>query len=155
MNEATSARDGQTIELVAFRIGEQEYCVDIVAVREIRGWTKATMLPHAPHYVQGVINLRGTVLPIVDLSARLGLGACEPTARHVTIVVHIGGQVVGLLVDAVSDILTVALAEIGPTPDIASETTKQFVRGVLAVEDRMISLIELTQVLPDLDRRAA
>ena len=159
MTDVTDTHDeaaaGETVELVAFRIGEQEYCVDIMAVREIRGWTQATMLPHAPPFVQGVINLRGTVLPIVDLSARLGLGACEPTPRHVTVVVHVETQVVGLLVDAVSDILTLTQEQIRPTPDIASETTKQFVKGVFAVEDRMISLIELEEVLPNLHRDAA
>ena len=94
-------------ELISFRIGDQEFCVDIMAVREIRGWTPATALPHSPAYVQGVINLRGAVLPIVDLAARLGLKPAEPTVRHVIIVAQVGEQVVGLLVDAVSDILTV------------------------------------------------
>lgn len=155
MSETVETLPGETVELVAFRIGDQEYCVDIMAVREIRGWSQATMLPHAPSYVQGVINLRGTVLPIVDLSARLGLGACEPTARHVTIVVRVETQVVGLLVDAVSDILTIGQDDIRPTPDIASEATKRFVKGVFAVEERLISLIELEEVLPDLERDAA
>ena len=75
-------------ELIAFRIGEQEFCVDIMAVREIRGWTPATPLPHAPSFVRGVINLRGAVLPIIDLGARGSACApTEPTARHVIIVV--------------------------------------------------------------------
>lgn len=142
------------IELVAFRIGEQEYCVDIMAVREIRGWTQATTLPHAPHFVQGVINLRGAVLPIVDLSCRLGLGEAQPTARHVTIVVQVNNQVVGLLVDAVSDILTVTPEQMLPTPDVASETTRQFVKGVFGMEGRMISLIELEHVLPNMQAAA-
>jgi purine-binding chemotaxis protein CheW len=155
MSDGTEMQAGATVELVAFRIGEQEYCVDIMAVREIRGWTPATMLPHAPSFVTGVINLRGTVLPIVDLAARLGLGRAEPTARHVTIVVQIGEQVIGLLVDAVSDILTVQTEQIGPCPDVASDTTRQFVKGVFAIENRMISLIELTEVLPQSIRDAA
>src|SRR5215475_15482288 len=92
-------------ELISFRIGAQEFCVDIMAVREIRGWTQATPLPQAPNYVCGVINLRGAVLPIVDLSARLGLGVTQPDVRNVIIVVRIGPRLVGLLVDAVSEIL--------------------------------------------------
>src|ERR1700754_299029 len=94
-------------ELIAFRIGDQEFCVDIMSVREIRGWTQATAMPHAPHYMMGVINLRGAVLPIIDLSARLGMKLAEPTARHVIIVAQVKRNVVGLLVDAVSDILTI------------------------------------------------
>ena len=155
MTETKEAAKGDSLELVAFRIGEQEYCVDIMAVREIRGWTPATTLPHAPSFVQGVINLRGTVLPIVDLAARLGLGRAEPMARHVTIVVQVQEQVVGLLVDAVSDILTVSTEEIRPTPEVASDITRQFVKGVFALDNRMISLIELTEVLPSFQRDAA
>ncbi len=155
MTETQENVKGETLELVAFRIGEQEYCVDIMAVREIRGWTQATTLPHAPSFVQGVINLRGTVLPIVDLAARLGLGRAEPTARHVTIVAQVQDQVVGLLVDAVSDILTVAAEEVRPTPEVASDITRQFVKGVFALDNRMISLIELTEVLPNFEKEAA
>lgn len=136
-------------ELISFRIGEQEFCVDIMEVREIRGWTPATALPQAPAFVRGVINLRGAVLPIVDLGARLGLGAADPTARHVIIVAQVQNQIVGLLVDAVSDILTVTDEQIQPTPDVASEMVRNFVRGLLAIEGRMVSFISLDRVLPD------
>jgi purine-binding chemotaxis protein CheW len=149
-NESISGR-----ELIAFRIGAQEFCVDIMSVREIRGWTPATALPQSPSFVRGVINLRGAVLPIVDLAARLGFPPAEPTARHVIIVAQIGSQVVGLLVDAVSDILTVTDDIVQPTPDVASEMAKTFVRGVLAVEGRMISLIALDNLLPAQEREAA
>ena len=135
-------------ELIAFRVGAQEFCVDVRQVREIRGWTPATALPHTPGYVRGVINLRGAVLPIVDLAARLGFGATDPSARHVIIVAEIGTQLVGLLVDAVSDILTVTDDMVQPTPDVASETAKTFLRGVMTVEDRMVTLLALDRVLP-------
>lgn len=146
---------GQRRELISFRIGAQEFCVDIMAVREIRGWTSATPIPHSPNYVRGVINLRGAVLPIVDLAARLGFAITEPTARSVIIVAHIGDRTVGLLVDAVSDILTVSDDVVQPTPDVTCDTVKAFVKGILAVDDRLISLISLDRVLPDLDAEAA
>ena len=142
-------------ELISFRVGVQEFCVDIMAVREIRGWTAATALPRSPRFVRGVINLRGAVLPIVDLAARLGFADADPTARHVIIVTQIGAQMVGLLVDAVSDILTVTDDVIQPTPEVASDTAKTFVRGLLAVDGRMISLIGLDRLLPALDLEAA
>ena len=143
-------------ELIAFRIGDQEFCVNIMSVREIRGWTKATSLPHSPSYVMGVINLRGAVLPIVDLSARLGMTPAEPTVRHVIIVAQVKSQVVGLLVDTVSDILTITDDEIQPTPDVvSSEFEKSFARGVLAVEGRMICLIELEAIFSQEEREAA
>jgi purine-binding chemotaxis protein CheW len=142
-------------ELIAFRIGEQEFCVNIMAVREIRGWTAATALPQAPRYLCGVINLRGAVLPIVDLAVRLGLPRSEPTARHVIIVTQINHQQVGLLVEAVSDILTMNDEAIQPTPDVASDLVKTFVRGLLPVEGRMISLISLDHILPAAELEAA
>jgi purine-binding chemotaxis protein CheW len=142
-------------ELIAFRIGEQEFCVDIRAVREIRGWTKATALPQSPAYVRGVINLRGAVLPIVDLSCRLGLGSATPSARHVIIVARVGLRTVGLLVEAVSDILTFSEEAIQPTPDIACDTVRSFVKGVIPVEGRMISLIALDGLLPEVPAEEA
>jgi purine-binding chemotaxis protein CheW len=136
-------------ELIAFRIGAQEFCVDIQAVREIRGWTPATPLPHSPGFVRGVINLRGAVLPVIDLAARLGLPAAEPSARHVIIVSRIGHQLVGLLVDAVSDILTVPDEAVQPTPDVAYDADRAFVKGLLPVEGRLISLVSLDRLLPE------
>jgi purine-binding chemotaxis protein CheW len=142
-------------EFVAFRVGSQEFCVDIMGVREIRGWAPATPLPHAPTYVRGVINLRGAVLPIVDLAMRFGLGLTEPTPRSVIIVVQVHQQVIGLLVDAVSDILMTSEASMQPTPDIASEMAKSFVKGVYAVDGRMISIVTLECVLPVSAKAAA
>jgi len=145
-NDETS--DGQ-LELISFRIADQEFCLDIMAVREIRGWAPATPLPHSPAYVRGVINLRGAVLPILDLKARLGLGACEPSARSVIIVVHAGTRLVGLLVDAVSEILAADLATVQPTPNVGCDTVGRFVRGIIAQEDRMISWIAIDDVMPN------
>ena len=142
-------------ELIAFRIGEQEFCVDIMSVREIRGWTPATPIPRAPGFMKGVINLRGAVLPIIDLGARFGLRTSEPTARHVIMVAHIGGRMVGLLVDAVSDIIQLTDEALQPTPDIASDQVKSFVKGLFALDGRLISLIELEQIIPEVEAEAA
>ncbi len=142
-------------ELIAFRIGDQEFCVNIMSVREIRGWTPATALPHAPPFVMGVINLRGVVLPIVDLAGRLGMKTTEPTPRHVIIVTQVKSRVIGLLVDAVSDILTVTDDNIQPTPEVSSDLERQYARGILAMEGRMICLLELESVFPDTESEAA
>jgi purine-binding chemotaxis protein CheW len=148
MSHATSAAPADASEFVAFRLGEQEFCIDIMSVREIRGWTPATVLPHAPHYVRGVINLRGSVLPIVDLAQRLSFASTEATQRHVIIVVHVGSQIMGLLVDAVSEILNQSTEAIQPMPEVASDTVKSFLHGILAVDGRMIGLIKLDNILP-------
>ena len=102
-----------------------------------------------------MINLRGTVLPIIDLADRLGFSPAEPTARHVIIVVQVGRQSIGLLVDAVSDILMQPPDSIQETPDIVSDNVKAFVRGVLAIEGRMISVIALDGITPQVIGEAA
>ncbi|AJD40059.1 chemotaxis signal transduction protein CheW 1 [Rhizobium gallicum bv. gallicum R602sp] len=142
-------------ELIAFRIGDQEFCVNIMSVREIRGWTPATAMPHSPAHMKGVINLRGAILPIIDLSARLGMKPAEPSVRHVIIVAQVRRKVVGLLVDAVSDILTVTDDNIQPTPEVSSDIERQFARGILAIEKRMICLVELEALFPDTESEAA
>ncbi len=136
-------------EFIAFHVGEQTYCIDIITVREIRGWTPATPLPHAPSFVRGVINLRGSVLPVVDLAARLGLPIKEPTARHAVIVVQSNGQIVGLLVEAVSNIMTIAPDAIQPTPEVASELSKSFIQGIVAADQQVISVLIVRNLLPE------
>lgn len=153
MNEKMESSSSR--ELIAFRIDGREFCVDIMQVRDIRGWTPATPLPHSPPYVRGVINLRGAVLPVIDMATRLGFKPTEPSVRHVIMVTQVDQQIIGLLVDAVSDILTVTEADIQPTPDVASELAKTFVRGVLAIDGRMISMISLDHVLPAQEALAA
>lgn len=157
MTSTPNATEGQPseLELLSFRIGEQEYSVDIMSVREIRGWTKPTPLPRAPSYVRGVINLRGTVLPIVDLAARLGLQVGEETSRNVIIVVCIDNQMTGLLVNAVSDILAFSMADMQPPPEMAADASQSFINALTIHEGRMIRVLDLASVLPSKDGLAA
>jgi purine-binding chemotaxis protein CheW len=141
-------REGADLELLSFRIAEQEYSVNIMSVREIRGWTRATSLPHAPGYVHGVINLRGAVLPVIDLALRLGVEAGAPTERSVIIVVDLGARTIGLRVDAVSDILAIPESALQPPPDLVSEPGGAFVRALTIIEGRMIRVLDLDAVLP-------
>ena len=151
MAEIGKASGTAAREMLTFVIGSQEFCIDVMAVREIRVWTPATPLAQAPSFVCGVINLRGTVLPIIDFAARLGLPPTEPTTRHAILVVQIGDQTIGLLVEGASEILTIQQNLIQPTPDIASQTTKDFITGLVATDGRMISLIALDAILPRSD----
>lgn len=134
-------------EMLAFLIGTQEFCVDVMAVREIRGWTAATPLPHSPGYVRGVVNLRGAVLPVIDLARRLGLDSNDPTARHVIIVSEIGARVVGVLVDAVSGILNVSADMVQPTPAVAF-SDEGGIEGIIAIDGRMVGLLSLDSIVP-------
>ena len=140
--------DSDAVELLSFHVSDAEYSVDIMSVREIRGWTRATSLPHAPPYVRGVINLRGSVLPVIDLALRLGLAVDEPTDRNVIIVVDIDGRSVGLRVDAVSDILSFARAELQPPPDMTADRDHGFVQSLTILDGRMIRILDLTAVVP-------
>lgn len=139
---------GDEIELLSFRVGDSEYSVEIMSVREIRGWTRATSLPHSPAYVRGVINLRGTVLPVVDLAMRLGLEAEEPNERNVIIVVDIAGRTVGLRVDAVSDILSFPQTQLQPPPEMSADRGQGFVRALTILDGRMIRILDLPQIVP-------
>lgn len=145
----------QDREIIAFCIGDQEFGVDVVSVREIRGWTKATSLPNTPDFVCGIINLRGTVLPVIDMSARLGLGASDPTARHVVIVVEEADQLVGLLVNGVSEILTAAQSDVQPTPNLGRDGVGGFIEGILVQDGRLVSLLSLGAAIPRPTREAA
>jgi len=155
MTEQSTQPDQSDRELLSFRVGEQEYSVDIMSVREIRGWSKATPLPRAPAYVRGVINLRGTVLPIIDLAGRLGLPKGEDNARDVIIVVCVSDQTVGLLVNAVSDILTLPLTEMQQPPEMAADDAQTFISALTIYENRMIRVLDLESVLPAKDGLAA
>lgn len=142
-------------ELISFYVGEQHFCIDIMVVREIRGWTTATPLPHAPAASRGVVNLRGTMLPIIDLAAQLGLPSAEATKQSVIIVVEVHGQMVGLLVDGVNGILTVTAEMIQEAPPIALNAGMNQVQGMVEVEGHLQTLLCLDGVIPDLVGLAA
>jgi purine-binding chemotaxis protein CheW len=142
-------------EYVVFRMGGQEFCINVLSVREIRGWTPATPLPKAPEFVRGVVNLRGSVLPILDLAARLGFATCEAGARHAIMVAQVRDRVVGLLVDGVSDILTLDPATIQATPEVADRESMTCIQGIVPLEGRMISVLSLESVVPTVEKLAA
>ena len=138
-------------ELVTVSIGGQQFAIDIMSVREIRGWSRSTPLPNAPAHFLGMINLRGTILPVVDLRARLGLGTSEVGRSSVVIVVQIGPRQVGLLVDAVCDILRVTDGMIQEPPDLGGGQAHEFVHGVMTMDDAVVSLLYLDNIAPASD----
>ena len=155
MTDATAHHSADDVELLSFRLGDQEYCVDIMSVREIRGWSQATPLPYSPAHVKGVINLRGTVLPVIDLSIRLGMEGISGKERNVIIVVHVNGVSAGLLVDAVSDILAIPVSELQPPPDLGEDLTANYIRALTLVEGNLVRVLNLPAVLPSEGARAA
>lgn len=147
--------DSKPLELLTFQIAQQEYALDIMSVREIRGWTKTTPLPHAPHHIKGVINLRGTVLPVMDLSQRLGMPPREHSERNVIIVVSHEGAMSGLLVDAVSDIVALKGQDLQPPPDVQDAAASSVVNALTIIEDRMIRVLDLSSIIGTSESTAA
>lgn len=135
-------------ELITFEVEGQFFGLDIMAIREIRAWSPTTRLPRVPSYVAGVVNLRGTVLPVIDLAARLGWRATEATPRHAIIVTQQGAQVSGWIVDAVSDIVTLQSDALQPPPPTSSgDTVVPFLEGLAAIEDRMVMVLNLAALI--------
>jgi purine-binding chemotaxis protein CheW len=134
-------------QFVSFAIGDDQYGVDIMAVREIKGWSDITHLPKQPDYVRGVLNLRGAIVPIVDLRCRFGQGLTETTPLHIVIIVQIGGRQVGLIGDRVLDIVSVDAAEIQKVPRTGHSEQTNFLSGLLTHDNVMIALIDLPNLL--------
>ena len=130
-------------QFMTFQLADKLMGVDIMAIREIRAWSATTMLPNAPTYVRGVVNLRGTVLPVIDLSDRLGWGRVDPTERNVIIVLEIAGQLHGLIVDSVNDIVIVEESDLQPPPVIGMGGRENFLQGLALVEGRMAIVLKL------------
>ncbi len=135
------------VELVAFNVSGQKYCIEITQIREIRRWSPVTVLPHAPSEVLGVMNLRGAVIPIFDLACYFGLGQTEANERNVVIICAVNDRSVGILVESVSEIVSIDPSEIQETPNVKSNATKSVIQGVLSVEGEMARLIVLDPIV--------
>jgi purine-binding chemotaxis protein CheW len=141
---ASDKDSGEPRQFISFKIGAEEYAIDILSVREIKGWTPTTTLPNQPEFVLGVMNLRGAIVPVFDLRCRFGLGLTQATRSHVVIIITALNRVIGLLVDAVSDILTVNADEIRAVPDTERDRAgSEFLTGIIAVNEGMVVLLSL------------
>ena len=130
-------------QYVTFLVGDRAYGVDIVAVREIKQWSPVTALPNQPHYMRGVLNLRGTIVPVHDLRARFGGALTEAAETHVVVIVLIGEQTVGVLVDAVSDIIDVSAEDVRAVPLSDGDADQTAIGGLVSTETGMVALLEL------------
>lgn len=142
-----ASEDADLRQFVSFVVGEQHYCVDIMAVREIKAWTGTTVLPNSPAHIRGVINLRGAIVPVIDLRKRFGQELTEPTPAHVIVIVAIGDIQNGLLVDGVSDIVTVNRKDIAPIPSMEGEDKNPFFRGLITGQEKLVAVIALDQLV--------
>ncbi|MEE4245111.1 MAG: chemotaxis protein CheW [Kangiellaceae bacterium] len=142
--------DGYAQQYLSFLIDNEEYCVNILTVQEIRGWEKTKPIPHSPDYVKGIINLRGTIIPIVDLRTRFGLEQIEYTPTTVVIFLKLtndnGGQVIGVVVDAVSEVYAIKQDDMKPSPELVGAIDDQYLDALALVEEKMIAVINMNKV---------
>ncbi len=131
-------------ELITFEVQGQVFAIDIMAIREIRAWTPVTRLPQVPAHVAGVVNLRGTVLPVIDLAARLGWAPTEANPRHAIIVTQLAGKACGLIVESVSDIVTIGADALQPPPAGAGDAVVRYLECLAALGDAMVMVLDLS-----------
>jgi purine-binding chemotaxis protein CheW len=134
-------------ELISFAIGDEQYGVDVMAVREIKEWSSVTRLPDQPDYIRGVLNLRGVIVPIIDLRCRFGQGVTESTPMHIIIIVQIDDRQVGLLADRVLDIVSFEAGKMQSVPKVDVGVGAEFLAGLITIEGAMIALIDLQKLL--------
>jgi purine-binding chemotaxis protein CheW len=139
------ATDGS--QYLTFILGHEEYGVEILKVQEIKGYSTITPIPNTPPHVRGVMNLRGTIVPVVDLRRKFAMAEADYTRFTVIIVVAVGAKVVGLIVDAVSDVLNIPQSDIQPAPDFGSQVDAHFISGMARAGDRLIVLLDIAKVL--------
>jgi purine-binding chemotaxis protein CheW len=148
------APDGEERQLVVFQLGSELYGVEIARVHEIIRLQPVTRVPRAPAFVEGVINLRGKVIPVIDLRRRFGLPSADHTRASRIVVVEIGDQVVGIVVDGVSEVLRVKTSIIEPPSPVVTGVDSEYLHGIARLTDRLVILLDLDRVLERDERRA-
>ncbi len=159
MSTAVVERDEQRVvsdeddkQYLTFMIGDEYYGVNILKVQEIKGYTDVTRIPNTPDYIKGVLNLRGTIVPIVNLRMKFGMEQIDNTAVTVIIVVMVKGRVTGMIVDTVSDVLTLPAKEVKPPPSFGTNVDTSFIDGIGTSEERLVTLLDIDRVLTDQER---
>ncbi len=147
--DSGTSHSEETIDIIAFRLRDQEFCVKTTTIREIRGWAPSTPIPHAPPEVLGVMNLRGSIIPIIDLACKLGMTRTEADERSAIVVAEVHNMVIGMLVDRVSDILTVPASSIQPIPEVANSFDNTFSEGIIAHADSMICFLNISKMFDE------
>ncbi len=150
MDQASEPAPGSQ-QILTFELGGELYGIDILRVQEIRGWSSVTKIPHAPHHVLGVLNLRGSIVPIVDLRMQFNLERAEYTAVTVIVVLSVatraGRRDFGIVVDGVSDVVSLDVAQLKPAPELGTGSASEFIRGLLPVAERMVVLLDVDRLI--------
>ncbi len=138
-------------EFLAFKLGQEEYGIDILKVQEIRGYENVTRIANSPEYIKGVVNLRGTIVPIIDMRIKLNLGEPSYDEFTVVIVLNIGQRIVGMVVDSVSDVITLSPEQIKPAPSVGSALETDYLIGLGTIDERMLILVDIDRLMQSSD----
>ena len=141
------ATSDSSSEFLTFTLGTEEYGVDILKVQEIRGYGTVTRIPEAPEFIKGVINLRGTIVPVVDMRIKFKLGKVEYNALTVMIILNVANRVVGMVVDGVSDVVALSAAQVRPAPELGAAVGAQFLTGIGTLDSRMLILVDIEKLM--------
>src|SRR5687767_11450234 len=145
-NSAPS-QPGRLLEFLSFTLGQEEYGIDIQKVQELRGYDAVTRIANAPEYIKGVVNLRGIIVPIIDMRIKFQLGAPTYDQFTVVIVLNIGGRVVGMVVDSVSDVITLSAEQIKPAPEMGAVLDTDYLIGLGTLDERMLILVDIDKLM--------
>ena len=142
-----TARDGAGSEFLAFKLGAEEYGIDILKVQEIRGYEAVTRIANAPEFIKGVINLRGIIIPVVDMRIKFKLGTPVYDQFTVVIILNIGGRIMGMVVDSVSDVTTLTSDQVKPAPEMGTAFNSDYLMGLGTIDERMLILIDIDKLM--------
>ena len=149
LNKVAAEAEGR--EFLTFRLGAEEYAIEILKVQEIRGWETPTAIANTPPFIKGVINRRGTIVPIVDLRLKFGLGEARYDEFTVVIILSVARRVVGVVVDAVSDVTTLTPPQIRPAPEFGASLDTRFITGLGTLDERMLILVDIERLMTSQD----
>jgi purine-binding chemotaxis protein CheW len=152
--EQTQQLSGEVVQVVSFRLGGEEYGVDISQVQEIIRMVEITHVPRAPHFMEGVINLRGQLIPIIDLRTRFGMSRIDPTKSTRIVVTEIGNKRVGIVVDSVSEVLNIPIENVEAAPEMVAGVGTEYIQGVGKLGERLIIMLDLTMVISTEEKQA-
>ena len=145
--KGAAAEGGYAEEYLTYTLGAEEYAIDILKVQEIRGYEKPTTIANAPSFLKGVINLRGTIVPIVDMRIKFNVGAAEYTPFTVVIILSLQGRVVGMVVDSVSDVTMLRTDQIRPAPEFAATVDTKYIKGLGTLGERMLIVVDIEKLM--------
>ena len=145
--KAHAAEGGPAEEYLTYTLGAEEYAIDILKAQEIRGYEAPTTIANAPAFLKGVINLRGTIVPIVDLRIKFGVGTAEYTPFTVVIILNLGSRVVGMVVDSVSDVAMLRRNDIRPAPEFSASVDIRYIRGLCPLGERMLIVVDIERLM--------